>query len=101
MERDRGGGCFTCSSWISQLSVPLGYHHLPIERLLSWGFPDSSVGKESTCTAGDLGSIPELGRSPREGKDYPVPYSGLEKPMACIVHGVAKSQTGLSNFPFT
>ena len=34
------------------------------------GFPDSSVNKESTCYAGDVGSIPELGRSPGEGKDY-------------------------------
>ena len=36
------------------------------------GFPDNSVGKESTCNAGDLGSIPGLGRSPGEGKGYPV-----------------------------
>ena len=33
-----------------------------------WGFPDSSVGKESSCSAGDLGSIPGLGRSPQERK---------------------------------
>ena len=56
-------------------------------------FPDSSVGKESTCNAGDLDSIPELGRSPGEGKGYPPQYSGLENSMDCIVHGVAKSQT--------
>ena len=37
-----------------------------------------SDGKESTCNAGDLGSIPGLGRSPGEGKDYPLQYSGLE-----------------------
>ena len=36
------------------------------------GFPDSSVGKESTCSAGDPGSIPGLGRSPGEGKGYPL-----------------------------
>ena len=41
-------------------------------------FPDSSVGKESTCNAGDPGSTPGLGRSPGEGKDYPRQYSGLE-----------------------
>ena len=35
------------------------------------GFPDSSVGKESACNAGDPGSIPGLGRSPGEGKGYP------------------------------
>ena len=42
------------------------------------GFPDSSVGKESACNAGDLGSIPGLGISPGEGKGYPLQYSGLE-----------------------
>ena len=56
------------------------------------GFPCGSAGKESACNAGDLGLIPGLGRSPGEGKDYPLPYSGLEKSMACIVQGVAKSQ---------
>jgi len=39
------------------------------------GFPDSSVGKESTCNAGDPGSIPGLGRSTGEGKGYPLQYS--------------------------
>ena len=43
------------------------------------GFPDSSVSKESACNVGDLGSIPGLGRSPGEGKGYPLQYSGLEK----------------------
>ena len=42
------------------------------------GFPGGSAGKESTCNAGDLGLIPGLGRSPREGKSYPFQYSGLE-----------------------
>ena len=42
------------------------------------GFPCGSAGKESTCNAGDLGSIPELGRPPGEGKGYPLQYSGLE-----------------------
>ena len=41
----------------------------------------SSAGKESTCNAGDLGSIPGLGRSPGEGKGYPFQYSGLENSM--------------------
>jgi len=58
-----------------------------------WGFPDSSVGEDSTCNAGDLGSIPGLGRSPGGGKAYPLQYSGLENSMDCIVHGVARSQT--------
>ena len=42
------------------------------------GFPDSSAGKESTCNVRDQGSIPGLGRSPGEGKGYPLQYSGLE-----------------------
>jgi len=57
------------------------------------GFPCGSASKESACSAGDLGSIPGLGRSPGEGKGYPLQYSGLENSMDCIVHGVAKSQT--------
>ena len=42
------------------------------------GFPDNSVGKESVCNAGNVGSIPGLGRFPGEGKGYPLLYSGLE-----------------------
>ena len=53
-------------------------------------FPDSSVGKESTCNAGDPSSIPRSGRSPGEGKGYPLQYSGLEN-STDYVHGVAKS----------
>ena len=64
------------------------------------GFPDSSVGKESTCNAGDPCSVPALGRSPGEGKGYPLQCSGLENSMHCIVHGVAKSQTQLSDLHF-
>ena len=64
------------------------------------GFPCGSAGKESTCDMGDLGSIPGLGRSRGEGKGYPLQYSGLENSLDCIVHGVAKSQTWLSDFHF-
>ena len=64
------------------------------------GFPDSSAGKESACNKGDLDSIPGLGRSPGEGKGYPLQYSGLENSMDCIVHGVAKGWTQLSDFHF-
>ena len=73
------------------------------DRLLTpvfLGFPGGSAGKESTCNAGDLGSIPGLGRSPGEGNGYPVQYSGLENSMDCVVHEVAKSQTWLSDFHF-
>ena len=63
-------------------------------------FPCGSAGKESACHAGDLGLIPGLGRSPGEGKGYPLQYSGLENSMDCKVHGVAKSRTWLSDFHF-
>ena len=49
------------------------------------GVPDSSVGKQSACNAGDLGLIPELGRSPGERKGYPLYSSGLENSMDYIV----------------
>ena len=64
------------------------------------GFPDSSVGKESACSAGDPGLIPGSGRSVGEGIGYPLQSSGLENSMDCIVHGVTKSWTWLSNFHF-
>ena len=64
------------------------------------GFPYGSTGKESTCSVGDLGSIPGLGRSPGKGNGYPLQYSGLENSMDCTVHGVAKSRTRLSDFHF-
>ena len=60
------------------------------------GFPCGSAGKESACSARDLGSIPGLGRSPEEGKGYPLQYSGLENSMDCIVHWITKSQTRLT-----
>ena len=54
----------------------------------------SSAGKESACSAGDLGSIPGSGRSPGEGKRYPLQYSGMENPKdrgawQGTVHGIA------------
>ena len=64
------------------------------------GFPGGSAGKEFACSARDLGSIPELGRSPAEGNGYPFQYSALENSMDCILHGVEKSQTQLSDFHF-
>ena len=62
------------------------------------GFPGGSPGKKSACNAGDLGSIPGMGRSPGEGNGYPLQYSGLENSMDSIVHGVANNLTGLSDF---
>ena len=65
------------------------------------GFPGGSVGKESACNVGDLGSIPGLGRSLGEGKGYPLQYSGLENSKDCTAHGGHKEsdtteQLGLS-----
>ena len=104
----------------------------------TWGFPDSSVGKESACSEGDPHSIPGSGRSAGEGIGYPpqdswaslvaqlvknppamretwVQFLGREDPLEkgkathssilawripWTVHGVSKSQTGLSDFHF-
>ena len=67
------------------------------------GFPCGSTGKESTCNAGDLGSIPGWGRSPGAGGRERLfsPVSGLENSVDCIFHGVTKSGTCLSDFHFT
>ena len=62
--------------------------------------PGGSDGKESTCNAGDLASIPGLGRSPGGGDGYPLQCSGLENSMDCTVHGMSKSRTRLSGFHF-
>ena len=65
------------------------------------GFPGGSADKESACSAGDLGLIPGLGRSPGEGKGYPLQYSGLENSMDCTVHKVTRSRIWLGNFHIT
>jgi len=81
------GICLQCrkpqfDSWVGK--YPLQY---------SWDFPCGSVGKESTCNVGDLGSIPGLGRSPGEGKGYPLQYSGLENSMDYSPWGRKESDT--------
>ena len=73
----------------------------PVNEFLP-GFPGGSDGKESACNAGDLGSIPGLGRSPEGGHGNPLQYSHLENPMdrgawQTTVHSVLKNQTRLSN----
>ena len=68
--------------------------------LLLSGFPGGSDGEESPCNAGDLGSIPGLGRSPWKRGCNALQYSGPENSMDYIVHGVTKSQTRLSHFHF-
>ena len=76
------------------IALALGFIHLFNNHL--WGIPGGSDGKESTCNAGDLGSILGLGRSPGGGHGNPLQYSCLEKPMdrgarQAMVHWVAKS----------
>ena len=73
---------------------------LLLNMLSRLGFLCGSAGKESACNEGDMGSIPGLGRSPREGKGYPLQYSGLENSMVCVVYGVTKSRTRLRDFHF-
>ena len=68
----------------------IGFHNM--------GFPGGSEGKESACSAGDLGSVPGLERSPEGGNDYPLQYSCLENFMEreawwATVHDVAESDT--------
>ena len=61
-------------------------------------FPGGSDGKETACDAGDLGSIPGLGRFHGEGKGYSLQYFGLENCRDCIIHGVSKTETQLRDF---
>ena len=70
------------------------------------GLPGGSDGKEPASIAEDMGSIPGSGTSPGEGNGYPLQYSCLENSMdrgawQATVHGVAKSQTGLTTNTFT
>ena len=78
------------------------YFHITLFLFLS---PGGSGSKESTCNAGDLGSIPGSGRSSGEGNGNTLQYSCLENPTDIgvwwdTVHGVARSQTGLCNYHF-
>ena len=69
--------CDSCSTFVQQRNQC---------QFSAIGFPCGSAGKESAWNAGDLGSIPGLGRSPGEGKGYPLRCSGVENSMDCIVH---------------
>ena len=95
----------TVPSWTQPSSSEI-YLHRDVYILKMWtvscpflnrGFPDSLVGKESACNAGDPSLIPGSGRSAGEGIGYPLQYSGLENSMDYAVHRVAKSQTQLSD----
>ena len=84
--------------WVGR--IPWKRDGLP--TLVFLGFPGGSDGKESTCNARDLGSIPGLGRSPGGGHGNPLQYSCLENLMDrgawwATVYGIAKSRTQLSN----
>ena len=83
-------------SWVGK--IPWRKDRLPAPLFM--GFPGGSDGKESACNVGDLGSIPGLGRFLEGGHGNPLQCSCLENSMDCIVHGVPKSRTRLSDFHF-
>ena len=83
-------------SWIGKIR----YRRDTLPTPVFLGVPGGSAGEVSACNAGHLCSISGLGRSPGEGKSYPLQYSGLENSMECVVHGVSKSGTRLSDFHF-
>ena len=66
----------TLVRFLGQEDPPWRRDRLPTPVFL--GFPGSLAGKESVCNVGDLGSIPGFGRSPGEGKGYPLQYSVLD-----------------------
>ena len=83
--------------------------HIRLDSLMNSGdysgFPGGSDGKESACNVGDPGSIPGLGRSPGEWNGNLLQYSCLENfidrgAWRAIFHGIANSQTQLSNYHF-
>ena len=87
LENPRDGGAW----WAAIYGVAQSWTRL--KRLSSKGFLGGSVVKNPLANAGDIGdvgSIPGLGRSPGEGKGYPLQHSGLENSMDCIVHGGSK-----------
>ena len=87
------------------LQNPLSSHHSDLNWITVWSdFPSSSDGIESACSAGDLGLIPGLGRSPGEGTGNPPQYSCLENPKdrgawQVTVHGVTRVRRNLVSKP--
>ena len=86
------------NSWFRK--IPWRRGRLPTPVFL--GFPGDSAGKESTCNVGDVGSIPGLGRSPGRGHGNPLSIPAWiismdREAWQATVHGVGKSQTGLSD----
>ena len=87
---------------ISKFGKVAGYKVKTQKSVIFLYFPDGSEVKASACSVGDPGSIPRSGRSPGEGNGNPHQYSCLENPTdggawGATVHGVAKSQTRLSD----
>ena len=93
-----GGACWAIVHGVAKSRTRLHFHFNLLTEIINSLY--SSVGKESACKTGDTGLIPGLGRSAGEEIGYPLQYSGLENFMDCIVHGVAKSRTRLSDFHF-
>ena len=95
-----------CDDILIVIHFPISYASIePCKHEHQWGAKHDAIlpptlqficffnpGKEAACNVGDLGSISGLGRSPGEGKGYPLQYSGLENSMDCTVLGVAKSE---------
>ena len=77
----------TINSVKRQKSLSIILKTILTHGLSDTGFPGGSAGKKSTCNTGDLSLIPGLRRSPREGKGYPLQYSGLENSMDCSPPG--------------
>ena len=93
---------FSCSSICLVRDFLVGWYVPNVDPEIKPPLSGGSVSKESTCNAGDLGSIPGLGRSPEEGNGYPLYYSCLENSIVrgawqATVHGVTKSWTLLRN----
>ena len=93
---------FTGSQRVGRDGSYLAHMHL----FLLTGFPGGSVVKKPRASAENVGSVPGLGRSPGEGNGSPLQYCCLENSMdrgawQAAVHGVAKSQTRMSDFTFT
>ena len=109
-------GCFHVLAMTNSVAMNSGVHmslsdlvslvYMPIAFNLTHRIPGGSDCKESACSAGDPSSIPGSGRFPGKKNDNSLQYSCLENPMDrgawwATVHGVAKSQTCLSNNTFT
>ena len=80
------GACLATVHGVARIRSDWVTEHTHAAHLIV-SFPCGSPGKESACNAGDLGSIPRLGRSPREGKGYPLQHSGLETPQTVLSMG--------------